>query len=415
MKKRIIVIIAAAILVLIVGTGFGLGIYNSPANRLSRQLDLGQKYLEETDYEQAKIAFEKAIEIDPMNTEAYQGLADAYVNMEQYEEAATAYEALIEIDPMNAEAYLGAARAYEKLGDYERAMAVLQQGYKQTRDESIETLLQEYKQNIEEQISNYVNSFLCYSVFLPSTDPSPDKTYSYWKRLCSEKLPQLFEYLEMDIPDNQRRMILFKIKSCYLGANDINKSKEYWTKALELMDGEHFSNAEYDEYGRTVSYQNEGMVTNYEYYENSRLLKAYDMIEPCSTGEAYHDIRRTEIEEYDAEGRALKTVEYYYCGYVAEVDPQYPSKGFKSRETVYTYGANTCRSVAYQFDGNGVQIKGVYEIRSTYDETRNSVLYECYDEKGNLTHKSEYEYDEAGNVTSSRNYDGNGNLIETGE
>ena len=87
MKKKLIVIIAAALLILLVGAGFGLGIYNSPANRLSRQLDLGQKYLEEMDYEQAKIAFEEAIAIDPKCAEAYLGDADANLGMNRYQDA----------------------------------------------------------------------------------------------------------------------------------------------------------------------------------------------------------------------------------------------------------------------------------------------------------------------------------------
>ena len=78
-------IIAAVILVLAAGIGFG--IYNSPSNRLSRQLDLGQKYLEEMDYEQAKIAFEEAIAIDEKCTEAYIGLTEAYIGMNEYDKA----------------------------------------------------------------------------------------------------------------------------------------------------------------------------------------------------------------------------------------------------------------------------------------------------------------------------------------
>ena len=40
-------------------------------------LDLGQKYLLDGDYEQAIVAFQKAIEIEPNNSELYIGLANA--------------------------------------------------------------------------------------------------------------------------------------------------------------------------------------------------------------------------------------------------------------------------------------------------------------------------------------------------
>ena len=65
----------------------GLGIYNAPENRLARQLDLGQKYLEEQDYEQAIYAFNEAVTIDPMCVEAYLGLAEAHVGLDDLESA----------------------------------------------------------------------------------------------------------------------------------------------------------------------------------------------------------------------------------------------------------------------------------------------------------------------------------------
>ncbi len=38
---------------------------DSSAEKLQKQLDLGQKYLEEMNYEEVVVAFEAAIEIDP--------------------------------------------------------------------------------------------------------------------------------------------------------------------------------------------------------------------------------------------------------------------------------------------------------------------------------------------------------------
>lgn len=48
-KRHLGVIGAAA--VIIIALFIGIGIYQSPENRLSRQLDLGQRYLEEMNYE----------------------------------------------------------------------------------------------------------------------------------------------------------------------------------------------------------------------------------------------------------------------------------------------------------------------------------------------------------------------------
>lgn len=74
----------------------GLGIYNTPANRLDRQLDLGQKYLEEQNYEQAIVAFNQAIEIDDRCLEAYVGGIEAYVQSGNVEELPVFYEKALE-------------------------------------------------------------------------------------------------------------------------------------------------------------------------------------------------------------------------------------------------------------------------------------------------------------------------------
>ena len=65
--KIIIVAVAAVILAAIIGI---IAFSNSPAQKLKKQLDLGQKYLNELYYEQAVAAFVAAIEIDPQNEEA---------------------------------------------------------------------------------------------------------------------------------------------------------------------------------------------------------------------------------------------------------------------------------------------------------------------------------------------------------
>ena len=68
-----------------------------------------QKYLTDMDYEQAIIEFNKVLEIDPMNVDAYIGLADAYI----------------------------------QLGDFDNAIKTLQQGYERTASNEIRQKLGE--------------------------------------------------------------------------------------------------------------------------------------------------------------------------------------------------------------------------------------------------------------------------------
>ena len=81
MKVKQIGIIGIVAVFLIVIICIGIGVYNLPAKRLVKQMDLGQKCLLEEDYEGAIVAFNKIIEMDPMNVEAYIGLADAYLGL----------------------------------------------------------------------------------------------------------------------------------------------------------------------------------------------------------------------------------------------------------------------------------------------------------------------------------------------
>ena len=62
------------------------GIENAIAS-WQEQYDLGMRYLEEGDYEQAIVAFTEVIELDPKTIKAYEGLAQAYIKAENYEKA----------------------------------------------------------------------------------------------------------------------------------------------------------------------------------------------------------------------------------------------------------------------------------------------------------------------------------------
>lgn len=101
--------IIGAIAVVLIALIIGIGLYNTPANRLARLLDLGNRYLEEQNYEQAIVEFDKAIAIDPMCVEAYLGKAEAYVG----------------------------------LGDLQAAADTLQIGYELTNDERLKAKLDE--------------------------------------------------------------------------------------------------------------------------------------------------------------------------------------------------------------------------------------------------------------------------------
>ena len=87
--KRVIAVLGA---LLCVEIGFLAYQMNDSAGSVSRNLDLGNKYLLAEDYDSAISAFSKAIEIDSMNADAYIGRGDAYKAKEEYANAWADYE-----------------------------------------------------------------------------------------------------------------------------------------------------------------------------------------------------------------------------------------------------------------------------------------------------------------------------------
>lgn len=114
------------------------------------QYDLGIRYLEEGNYEEAIIAFTAAIEIDSKQAPAYVGRGDAYVLSGETEDNLTAakldYEKAIELDKTSAKAYLGLADVYIRHRDYDKALEILKTGDENTGKASvIEQKLEEIK------------------------------------------------------------------------------------------------------------------------------------------------------------------------------------------------------------------------------------------------------------------------------
>lgn len=185
-KKNIIIIVLAGVLALgIGGTAVALGIYNMPANRVSRYMGAAERYLSEQNYEQAIIEFQRVLEIEPMNVDAYLGMAEAYIAMgdtdnavkilrtgleqtaddrireklnelllslalergntylseEKYPQAESEFAGALEIDEKCVEAYIGKADSHIGEEDIDKAIEVLQKGFDITGDSSIKEKL----------------------------------------------------------------------------------------------------------------------------------------------------------------------------------------------------------------------------------------------------------------------------------
>ena len=106
------------------------------AASFDKQMELGRKYLSETNYAEAIAAFTEAIRLNPNDIEAYIGRAQAYAALKKYDEANADYTAVIEMTEeqpyQQASAYVGRAVVGEETGrladaesDYTAALALL--------------------------------------------------------------------------------------------------------------------------------------------------------------------------------------------------------------------------------------------------------------------------------------------------
>ena len=107
-KKKITIIICTAVIIIFCAVTAILFIPKSDAKAITEMLSTAQKYLVEADYERAIAEFNK----------------------------------IIELDPTNAEAYLGLAEAYEKNGQRDKAIETLEKGYEATGDARIKSMLE---------------------------------------------------------------------------------------------------------------------------------------------------------------------------------------------------------------------------------------------------------------------------------
>ena len=183
-NKGVTVWILVAVIIIALAVGIGFVISRGSTKNLPEQLELGQKYMEEMDYEQAVVTFSGIIEIDDKCVEAYLGLTETYIRMGEYdkaletaqkgyertgderlaeyinmienkkvteqlnlgqkyleemdyEQAVVTFSRIIEIDDQCVEAYLGLTETYIRMGEYDKALETAQKGYERTGDERL--------------------------------------------------------------------------------------------------------------------------------------------------------------------------------------------------------------------------------------------------------------------------------------
>lgn len=343
MKKSVLFLI---ILLLLTGCGKS----TDTVIDWKEQYDLGMRYLEEEDYEQAIVAFTAAIEIDPYQPEVYVARGRAYVLKGETEEnlslAQADYEMAINLDETFAEAYLGLADIYIRRGEYERALEILQEGLEKTGgDENIKNKIAEIESGNITDSENKIRKVSGY-------DETGNLLYYY-----------VYSYNE---------------------TGQINRKIAYDKNDVQTGD----VNVLYDENGNCIQ----------------------DWIEMFGTGE----ITGRNIYEYDLKGNVIKVTYYdlYEDTIMGYQTYEYDDAGnlmqcneYDKRGSMYLYSISETDS-----DGNEIDYvytpEGILEWYSIdeYDENKNLIKSSTYNSEGILLDYSIYEYDDEGNQISEHYY-----------
>ena len=341
-KGIMIGIIIAVVIALAVA--IGLGIYNSPENRMSRQLDLGQKYLEEQNYEQAVVAFNEVIEIDDRCLEAYLGGMEAYAMLGDAENRKVLCEkALGVVREFSAEEieadkedvtllYLAAKTVYA--GDDEKILEILQEGYDLTGDERLEAKIKEaekrlIKQKREEFTLDQRNQLAAIRGCM--IDGFCYLTYEQIEKEVSPYIELLEKYKEVypdDVYGWADLEIFYYMIGEYEACLDIRKQlyeitgSEWYSEERVWNNGEDNVTTE-DKFGRIVksfNYADDDWPVDTwdenEYGENGRLItRRVHNSSGHSNGGYTNYIDSIFTYEYDNDGRVEKmTMEDYHVG-----------------------------------------------------------------------------------------------------
>lgn len=132
-RRRWLLIALAAILLLAAGMA---AVSLLRLHRVQQHLEMGEKYLNELDYNSAVMEFTSAIEVDPRSRNAYLGRGDAYLGLNNYESAEDDFTVVIELDDKTIEGYVGRSRAHAGQGEQTEAEEDLQKAIANGLDET---------------------------------------------------------------------------------------------------------------------------------------------------------------------------------------------------------------------------------------------------------------------------------------
>jgi len=322
---------------------------------VEEQLNLGYRFLEEMNYEEAIVAFTNVIQIEPNNTSAYTGRGNAYIlSAETQENIAIAladYEAAIAINENVPDAWLGIVDVYIRCGDFETALIYAQEGYAKSGDKRLEDKANQIKEgNISDsqgktrRMSAYGENhiLLYYLDFTYQSDGLVDTVTSFNKNgfetgrvQCEydEDGKTLVSYgygsndgnlsiirYQYDSKGNKQEEIWYKLN----GEFHMHHTYEYDPSGNNVRTNSLDSNGQLDAY-ELFTYNSEGKSVHRGRYSQNGELQWYQTYEYSEYG------KRNRMNRFDAEG----TLNEYTLSYYDEKGKLVRTEDYKGDGTLF--------------------------------------------------------------------------------
>ncbi len=390
-KRTRLAILIVAILAIVLFVGY-YSYSTAPSQKLKRQLNLGEKYLTELNYEQAVAAFKEALSIDAESAEAFNGLRSAY---------------------------FGWADTYAQQGDYDTAIKLLEEANELIHDTEITKKIQEYKDLLtkeqerlaeEKEREKQVRLLEYADVYemvqqcgmtmrpqswsedsvLPLGNATCFKTYSEKREIFKPIMTRLQEYMNFlmenqdDFPYLCESYIRYKDNesSCVLALD----GKKYYSLKMVFADLINLNYAIGDMEGiKSIrSLYEEYFPDNMEFIDETNFGHAY----------SYFGIHECNIDEYGrvtgGTGVGDKPYERQFAvGYELPTQTYYTDKFFNTTTRIYNDGRlEHCENTYPGYRGRPFTESYNYE----YSGDTVIVTFERYDNGRKATYYSDHRY-----------------------
>lgn len=361
--------------------GMLLVILLSACNRESRwqkQYDLGIQYLTEGKYEEAIVAFNVAIEIEPNQVLAYIGRGSAYISSGETEENLNAaladYQKAIELDAQNADAYFGVADVYVRQGEYEAALEILKNDLGEIGDgERVIRMISE----IGMQYLTEGKHEKAIAAFSTAIEIDSRALEAYLGRAAAYLgSGETEENLAAAQADYERVIALDEMNADgYLGLADVLIRMGEYDRAQEVL--------------------RDGL----EATDNEQIREKLEEIESGMIVDESGKVRRRSF--YDGNGILGSYVEYTY-----------DAEGRQNSATSYDAGGMQTGHVDCVYDERGLEIQGFYGVLSDVNHYEVRMQRSEYDDQGRRTRTEQYEKDGTSSGFFAYSYDTDGNMAE---